>query len=84
MDYYNQFMATDELMTFANVHIDHIKPVSKFNLDNEEEFLDCCNYTNLQPLLAKDNLEKSNKWNDTNELYWKENIINKNYFEIYH
>jgi hypothetical protein len=44
---------------------------------------DCCNYTNLQPLLITDNLEKSNKWNDEKELYWKENIINKEYHEIY-
>ena len=71
-------------MTFQNIHIDHIKPVSKFNLDNEEEFLDCCHYTNLQPLLIKDNLEKSNKWDDTNEIYWNTNIKgNNNYIEIY-
>ena len=83
IEYFHQFIATDELMTFDNIHIDHIKPVSKFDLDNEDEFLNCCNYTNLQPLLAKDNMEKSNRWNETNETYWKENIINKEYFEIY-
>ena len=54
-------MATDILMTWDNIHIDHIKPISVFNLDDEEEFLDCCHYTNLQPLLAVDNLEKFNK-----------------------
>ena len=37
-------------------HIDHIKPVSRFNLDDEEELLKCCHFTNLQPLLCKDNL----------------------------
>ncbi len=45
-----------EGMTFNNIHIDHIKPVSRFNLQNEDEFLDCCHCTNLQPLLALDNL----------------------------
>jgi hypothetical protein len=83
IEYFNSFMATDILMTWNNIHIDHIKPVSRFNLDDENEFLDCCNYTNLQPLLITDNLEKSNKWNDEKELYWKENIINKEYHEIY-
>jgi len=83
MDYFNEFIATNELMTYDNIHIDHIKPVSKFNLDNEDEFLDCCNYTNLQPLLSKDNLEKSNKWDESNETFWKNNIINKEYYEIY-
>ena len=56
---------TDQ-MTFDNIHYDHIKPVSCFNLDDEEEFLKCCHFTNLQPLLAKDNLEFSNKWTDEN------------------
>jgi hypothetical protein len=83
IEYFNSFIATDVLMTWDNIHIDHIKPVTKFNLDDENEFLDCCNYTNLQPLLVTDNLEKSNKWSDEKELYWKENIINKEYHEIY-
>ena len=71
-------------MTWNNIHIDHIKPVSVFDLDDENEFLNCCNYTNLQPLLAKDNLEKYNKWEITSELYWNTHIKdNDNFFDIY-
>jgi len=70
-------------MTFDNIHLDHIKPVSRFNLDDENEFLDCCHYTNFQPLLAKDNLEKHNKWSDDNNKFWIENIKGKEYYEIY-
>ena len=70
-------------MTFHNIHIDHIKPVSRFNLQNEDEFLDCCHYTNLQPLLSEDNLIKSNKWNDTKEAFWVANIKGKEYLQIY-
>lgn len=84
IDYYNNFMATEELMTYENIHIDHIKPISVFNLDDEKEFLECCNYTNMQPLLIKENLEKSNKWNEDKENYWNNNIKNnKDYCEIY-
>jgi hypothetical protein len=70
-------------MTLDNILIDHIKPISKFNLDDENDFLDCCNYTNIQPLLHITNLEKHNKWTDENNKYWNENIKNKEYYEIY-
>jgi len=81
MDIFNK---TNEVkMDFDNIHIDHIKPITAFDLNNEDEFLDCCNYTNLQPLLAQDNLFKKNKWTDENDMFWNENIINKEYLNIY-
>jgi len=70
-------------MNWDNIHLDHIKPVSVFNLDEENELNNCCNYTNYQPLLIEDNLRKNNKWTDEDEVYWNENIINKEHFGIY-
>jgi len=46
---------------YGNWHIDHIIPISSFNLENVEEQKICFNYKNTQPLWAIDNLKKSNK-----------------------
>ncbi len=42
-------------------HIDHIIPLSKYDLTDRKQFLEACNYTNMQPLWAKENLSKHNK-----------------------
>lgn len=43
-------------------HVDHIKPVSLFDLSNENEMRECWNYKNLQPLWWFDNIKKGNKY----------------------
>ena len=56
----NQFTEGMSWDNYGEWHIDHIKPLSKFDLENREEFLKACNYKNLQPLWARDNISKSN------------------------
>lgn len=56
----------EEGMTWENHgihgwHLDHVIPVSSFDMTNEEDVRMCFHYSNLQPLWAADNLEKSNK-----------------------
>ena len=43
-------------------HIDHIKPLSLFDLTDKNQFLQAVHYTNLQPLWAEDNLSKNDKY----------------------
>lgn len=39
-------------------HVDHIVPLSAFDLKNPEQVKLACNFNNLQPLWALDNLKK--------------------------
>lgn len=46
------------------LHIDHVNPLSSFNLLDEKELQTACGWLNLQPLEASKNLSKSNKINN--------------------
>ena len=85
IDYFKNYIESKftEGMNWDNIHLDHIKPVSAFDLDDYDEFLNCCSYYNFQPLLAQDNLIKSRKWNKEDELFYNANIKNQEYKYIY-
>lgn len=42
-------------------HIDHVIPLSAFDLTDRKQFLKAVHYTNLQPLWADDNCRKGNR-----------------------
>lgn len=45
-------------------HIDHVIPCSRFDLTDPEHIKRCFHFSNLQPLWAKENLQKSNNLTD--------------------
>lgn len=60
--------------------IDHVIPVSSFDMENEEDVKECFHWTNIQPLTQEQNLEKSNNINEeaiTSHLEKITNFINK-------
>lgn len=65
-----------EGMSFDNHgewHIDHIIPCTSFDLTDPEQQKLCFNWTNLQPLWAKENISKRNKTLE----YKEKNVRNK-------
>ena len=64
-EYLQWILTYNEKYTFDNRgiewHIDHVIPLSKFNLEDKEEQLIAFNWRNTMPLSAKENLSKNNK-----------------------
>ncbi len=67
IDFLKQYLSTKFLpnMTWNNWgygldkwNIDHITPLSSFDLTDREQLLKACHYTNLQPLWQPDNFKK--------------------------
>ena len=48
--------------TFGKLHVDHIRPISSFDVLCYVELLKACNYNNLQLLPASENLAKGAKF----------------------
>jgi hypothetical protein len=70
-------------MTFATIQLDHIKPVSAFDLDDPDQFLQCCHWSNYQPLFPADNMSKNHRWSESDNEYWINNIYEKEYLPSY-
>jgi len=64
-DYLKWLLNNDARYTYENYgnewHIDHVIPVSKFDITNHEEQLLAFNWRNTMPLSVKENLSKNNK-----------------------
>ena len=50
-----------EKMNWQNIHIDHMMPCASFDLSDPDAQKQCFHFTNLQPMLAHENLSKSSK-----------------------
>lgn len=56
-------MTWDKFMK-GEIHIDHIRPCSSFDLTDLSQQKECFHYSNLQPLWATDNLKKGARYKE--------------------
>ena len=51
-------------MNWSNIHIDHVRSISSFDVSNEDELFKAFNWVNTQPLLKEDNLKKGSRYSE--------------------
>ena len=56
----NQFEPGMSWDNYGSWHLDHVIPLSRFDLENRTDFLEGCNYLNIQPMWAVENIRKNN------------------------
>ena len=54
----NQFEPGMSWDNYGEWHLDHVLPLSSFDLTDRSQFLTACNWLNYQPMWAADNLRK--------------------------
>lgn len=56
---------------YGEWHLDHIRPVSRFDLLDPAQRKEAFHYSNYQPLWANENLAKSDNWSAESEEKWQ-------------
>ena len=80
--YYIEFLMSSE-MKWNTIHFDHVRPLSSFDLTNPEQLKEATHYTNIQPLLKKDNLIKRDKYQDHDLAVQRNNVYEYEYYKFY-
>ena len=79
---YIEFLMSPE-MTWESIDLDHIVPLSSFDLTNPEQLKQATHYTNIQPLLKSDNRAKGANYHEHDLAVQNEKLYEYEYFKYY-
>jgi hypothetical protein len=48
--------------SWADYHVDHIRPIASYDLSDPQQMQECFNWRNLQLLTVSENIAKGSKW----------------------
>ena len=79
---YIEFLMTPK-MTWSTIELDHVRPLSSFNLTDSNQLKEAAHYTNIQPLLKSDNRKKGSKYHEHDLVVQNEKVYEYHYFKYY-
>ena len=79
---YIEFLMTSE-MTWNNIELDHVRPLSSFNLTDPTQLKEASHYSNIQPLLKSDNSSKGSRYHEHDLMVQNEKLYEYEYFKYY-
>ena len=79
---YIEFLMTPG-MTWKTIDLDHVRPLSSFDLIDPKQLKEAAHYTNIQPLLKSENRKKSSRLHEHDLAVQRNNIYEYEYFKYY-
>ena len=70
-------------MKWNNIELAHVCPLSSFDLTNPNQLKEASHYSNIQPLLKRDNRSKGPKFHERDIVIQNEKVYEYEYFKIY-
>ena len=70
-------------MTWESIDLDHIVPLSSFDLTNSMQLIKAAQYTNIQPLLKSDNCIKGANYHEHDLAGQNEKLYEYEYLKYY-
>ena len=70
-------------MKWNNIQLDHVYPLSSFNLTNPNQLKEASHYSYIQPLLKRDNRSKGSKFHEHDIVVENERVYEYEFFEFF-
>ena len=70
-------------MNWNNIELDHVRPLSSFDLTDPEQLKEAAHFSNIQPLLKSDNRKKGSKYHEHDLVVQNEKVYDYECFKYY-
>ena len=70
-------------MNWDNIDLDHVRPLSSFDLCDPEQLKEAAHYSNIQPILKSDNRSKGSKYYEHDLVVQNEKVYEFEYSTYY-